>query len=180
MQNMYMTPLSYTNFSGVKKQTTLHFHITPRELTDWMVEHKALADELLEAFSDMQEEMAANPDGEATERQKLSMLRLVKILAEVSYGKPVDGGEVFDKSEAESFKFSAKYDAFRVFLFERPKELETFINTIMNNEVLAEFNARVNGGEAEAPAQLQPAGKNIPREELLRLMKEQGIKPEEL
>lgn len=178
MQNVYMTPLNYTNFSGVKKSAKLHFHVTPREFADWMVDNRRTADQMMEDFNSMQDTMENDPDGEATQDQKMTMLRLVRVLAEISYGKPSDDGEVFDKSELAEFIYSAKYDGFRMFLFENPKEMETFINTLLNSEVIAEFGNRVAAGAASAqPDEQQNKGKNLSRQEVLELMRAQGITP---
>jgi hypothetical protein len=183
MKNVYMTPLNYTNFAGDKKSTKLHFHLTPREFADWMIDHKAEADLLNESFASMSERMQEDPEGQLTEAQKLSMLRLVRILCEISYGKPSDDGEVFDKTELKQFIHSAKYDAFRLFLFQNPKEMQTFMDTILNEEVVAEFAKNVQAMEQanqneEAPAQqpkLQAVESKDPtqmsREELLEAMR---------
>lgn len=175
---MYMTPLNYTNFAGAKKSTKLHFHLTPREFTDWMVDNKDEADKLLRAFTSMQEDMEAQPDGDATESQKLSMLRLVRVLAELSYGQPSDDGEVFDKSETKKFTYSAAYDAFRLRLFENPKELLTFIQTLLNEEVMKDFSARISAlaqEEGKAEAKTLPYSpkdpKDMTHEELLAAFK---------
>lgn len=182
MQNMYMTPIAYTNFNGAKKQTKLHFHITPREFADWMIDNKQAADRLLADFTEMQSSMEADPDGEATEAQKLSMLRLVKILAELSYGHPSEDGELF--THDETFKYSAKYDAFRMFLFTNIKELETFIQTILNEEVIAEWGKQMEN--VERPEQQTAEVRQLPgqkgnksREEVLAMMREHGITPAE-
>lgn len=165
MQNVYMTPLRYTNFNGVEKTTKLHFHLTPRELTDWMVDNKDDADKLVAAFSEMQPVMESNPEGEATTEQKLTMLKLVRILAELSYGKPSEDGEHFDKSDIKKFNHSAAYDGFRMFLFQNPKELVSFIETILNEQVISEFSSRLaEANENGQPAQLQSVPTNGPKD----------------
>lgn len=180
IQNMYMTPLNYTNFAGAKKSTKLHFHITPVEFADWMMDNKAEADKMLEALSGMEEAMEANPNGEATEAQKLTMLRLIRTLAEISYGKPSDDGEVFDKSETEKFRYSAAYAAFRMFLFENQKEMLAFFQTLLNEDVIKEFSSRIAasaGDPAQPQLQSVPAEKDpslMTREELLEAMKKRN------
>ena len=174
-----MTPRKYKNFNDVEKSSKLYFHVTPREFTDWMIDHKDKADELIAAFSDMNDQMETNPDGEASMEQKLSMLKLVRILAEISYGKPDEDGEHFDKSGLEKFKHSAAYDAFRVFLFENAKEMVAFINTLLNQEVIAEFSKSVqamNNEQAElegAPAD-QTDFDGMTREELIAAMQKRN------
>lgn len=161
MKNTYMTPLNYVNFNGIKKSTKLHFHVTPREFTDWMIDNPDKAERLNEAFSDFTTQVEENPNGEASTEQKLSMLKLVRVLAEIGYGKPSDDGEFFDKSTTDKFAYSAAYDAFRIFLFENPKELVTFLQTLLNEEVVSEFSGRMQAAEADSVAGSEPALKGI-------------------
>lgn len=184
MQNMYSTPLRYTNFNGVEKHTTLHFHLTPREFTDWAIDNMEEANRMTEAFADLPEQIEQNP-GLATTEQKITMLQMIRLLAELSYGKPSEDGEYFDKSD-KKFAHSAAYDAFRLFLFQNGKELTTFIETILNKDVLKAFTEQIQAsaqeGEGATNAQPQkgqllqsvPAGKDpkdMSREELLEAMK---------
>jgi hypothetical protein len=149
MQNVYSTPLRYKNFNGVERTTTLHFHLTPREFTDWGIDHMAEANRLMEAFAEMPEDMGKNPAAEMSTEQKVAVLQMIRTLAELSYGKPTEDGEVFDKSD-KTFPYSAKYDAFRLFLFEHPNELNTFLETLLNKEVLDEFSEKLGAANATA------------------------------
>jgi len=178
MQNVYMTPLKYKNFAGQERTTKLHFHITPREFADWMIDNPDEADSLSNSFSEVQQGNTETlTAGDATTQQKLAMLRLVRVLAELGYGKPSEDGEIFDKSENKKFKYSAAYDAFRLFLFENPKEFVSFITTLLNEEVINEFSTRMQIGAASAEEQAeqeQPAGQKnydgMTREELVAAM----------
>lgn len=161
MKNTYMTPLRYKNFDGVEKDTKLHFHLTPREFSDWMIDNYAEANEMMEAFSSIVPAMENDPNGEMTTEQKLTMLKLVKILAELSYGKPSDDGEVFDKSGIQRFIYSAAYDAFRLFLFQNQKELVKFVETILNEEVISEFMSTLPKDEEDGNDE-SPALKSVP------------------
>jgi hypothetical protein len=174
MQNMYMTPLRYKNFAGVEKTTRLHFHITPREFMDWAMDHPTEANDLIETLSAMTTDESIE---EATTDQKYAMLRLVRTLAELGYGKPSDDGEHFFHDER--FKHSAAYDAFRLFLFENPKEFVAFNETLLNEEVIKEFGERVaafgGSNDEEKPAQpsltaVKKDPKDMSREELLEAM----------
>lgn len=156
MKNMYMTPLNYENFNGAKKSTKLHFHVTPREFVDWMLEHPDTAAEFQREFEGVQDAIEGQP-GEATQGQIRTMLRFVKVLAEIGYGEPSDDGEYFDKSQTAKFAHSAAYEGFRLFLFEKPKELSTFISTLLNEDVLNEFSATMQSGTAEMQELPQPA-----------------------
>jgi len=183
MDHVYMTPLRYKNFAGVEKHTQLHFHITPREFLDWAMDNPDQANDLIETLSNLTAGEDANLD-EATTDQKYAMLRLVRTLAELGYGKPDADGEYFFHDE--KFKYSAAYDAFRLFLFENPKEFIRFNETLMNEEVIAEFGKRVaNFGGEETEKDSQPAKKteggaksykDMSREELIAAMAERNQK----
>lgn len=136
MKNMYQTPIRYTNFAGKERNTTLYFHLTPRELADWMVDN---LDEALRFKAGLEEMDVDAAEGDATIKQKTTMLMLVRTLAEISNGTPSEDGEYFDKSEIKKFIHSAAYDAFRVFLFEKPKELKQFVETLMDEQATREF-----------------------------------------
>jgi len=180
MKNVYETPLRYKNFNGVERTTKVHFHLTPREFTDWMVEKPHAAQDLMNTFSNFEE-----IDGDATTDQKMSMLRLVKILAELSYGVPDEDGEVFDKSGLSKFIYSAAYDSFRMFLFENMNELSTFVSTLLNQEVIAEFSQRMEAINAQnaqneiaaapaKPAEPKKDPHNMSREELVAAMQQRN------
>ncbi len=183
MDNVYMTPIRYKNFAGKERNTQLHFHITPVEFLDWAMDHPDQANDLIETLANLTTGEDANLD-DATTDQKYAMLRLVRTLAELGYGKPDTDGDVFDKTDTPKFKFSAAYDAFRLFLFENPKEFVRFNETLLNEEVIAEFGKRVaNFGANEEPAEngqpaKQKAGaksyKEMSREELIAAMAERN------
>lgn len=188
-----MTPLSYTNFNGQKRTTKLYFHVTPRELADWMFENGEKADRLIADFEKVRVNLEAN---EGVDQANLSqedvrtMLRLVRVLAELSYGTPSDDGEVFDKSDINRFVHSAAYDAFRMFLFENPKELETFLTSLLSEDVVKEFGdrmsklegenaGRINGTEELRSVTGPTSPRELSREELEKayLEKVQGTAP---
>lgn len=177
MKNTYMTPLQYENFNGAKKTVKLFFHLTPREFADWMISNGEEADKFERDFTEMQEQMQDDPDGEPSTEQKRTMLRLVKVIAELSQGIPSDDGEFFDKTSNKKFIYSAAYDAFRLFLFEHPKELEEFIKSLLNEDVISEFSGRL---ESSAKNELEagPNGsngngdKNMSNDELIARIKE--------
>lgn len=150
-QNTYMTPLKYTNFNGVKRTTKLYFHLTPREFVDWMLENREQADKLMNDFmnvrGDMTPEEAKNASFNSEDVR--IMLRMVKVLAELSYGVPSDDGEVFDKSGLQRFINSAAYDGFRMLLFENPNELEEFFKNLLNEEVIEAFGKQMASVQAE-------------------------------
>lgn len=167
MKNVYMTPLNYENFNGVKKSVRLHFHVTPREFADWMLAHPEESELFQREFELLQEAVDANPEGNATKSQIYTMLRIVKVLAEIGYGTPSDDGEYFDKSETSKFAYSAAYEAFRLMLFEKPKELQTFITTLLNDDVIGEFTTAINSASAELvelPQPKNPDGEKSPQE----------------
>lgn len=181
MQNVYMTPLSYENFAGIKKTTKLYFHITPREFVDWMLEEREKADKLIADFMSVRGDMDDENTAFSTEDTRV-LLRMVKVLSELSYGVPSDDGEIFDKSGLQRFIHSAAYDAFRMFLFENPNELEQFFKQLLNEDIVKAFGDRMaklqqeaieNQQDIEAIKQVE-AGfkdpKDMSREELLAAM----------
>jgi len=178
MQNVYMTPLKYKNFAGQDRTTQLHFHITPREFADWMIDNPDEADSLTRSFAEVNDNTESLTAGDATTQQKLAMLRLVRVLAELGYGRPSDDGEFFDKSDTKKFAYSAAYDAFRLFLFENPKEFVSFINTLLNEQVINEFASRMQtvaavteeGEQNPQPVEGQKNFDGMTREELLAAM----------
>lgn len=167
MQNVYSTPLKYTNFNGVTRMTKLHFHLTPREFVDWMLEDREKADKLMSDFQrvrgdivDENGNIKEEADANFSSEDIRIMLRMVKVLAELSYGVPSDDGEHFDKSGLQKFIYSAAYDGFRMFLFENPKELEAFFNGVLNEEVVSEFGKRM--AEIEADQEDEPSKSALP------------------
>jgi len=184
MQNVYMTPLKYKNFAGQDRTTKLHFHITPREFADWMIDNPDEAESLTNSFAEVQQDNTETlVAADATTQQKLAMLRLVRVLAELGYGKPSEDGEYFDKSDNKKFAYSAAYDAFRLFLFENPKEFVSFITTMLNEQVINEFSTRMqtvaaSTAEQQDGEQAQPAGPTnydgMTREELVAAMQKRN------
>lgn len=162
MLNTYSTPLRYKNFNGVEKNTTLHFHLTPRELTDWMVENMEKTERIQRIMGDIEQDNVLDPNAEATTEQKSAMLALVRILAELSNGVPTEDGEYFDKSNLDRFIHSAAYDAFRLFLFQNPKELKHFIETLLPEESVREFASVLH--EASTDAEVQAVEQKKPRD----------------
>lgn len=176
MDNVYMTPLKYKNFSGQERSTKLYFHLTPREFTDWMIENRSEARQLKNDFDEMQDQLEHPEETMASEGQILAMLRFVRVVAELSYGKPSDDGEIFDKSGLKDFIYSAAYDAFRMFLFEHMNEMVKFIQTLFNEDVVKEFSAQMARLQAEepktessSPALAAVPDKEISDEELLKM-----------
>lgn len=169
MKNLYSTPLRYKNFAGVEKNVTLYFHLTPRELADWMLENMDVAERVRRALGEIDVENL-DEDADATTEQKSAMLSLVRVLAELSNGHPSDDNEYFDKSGLGKFVHSAAYDAFRLFLFEHPKELRTFIETLLPEESVMEFT-RVIHGSANAVTEKTPQNRRRSREDILAELK---------
>lgn len=141
MKNVYVKDVSYENFAGEEKSQKLHFHITPREFADWMIDHPAESDRLQMVFIQLETEMAGKAEKGLISREvMMEMMKLVRLLAELSYGTPSADNEYFSRpSSGYKFSESAAYDAFRIWLFEHPEEIEQFINTILNPQVVEEF-----------------------------------------
>lgn len=172
MKNVYIKKISYENFLGEPKETTLHFHLTPREFSDWMLNNMNEAIALQVAF----EKMAGLGAGDAVSPQNMTTIHgLVKLLAEMSYGVPSDDGEYFDKSDAKKFTTSAAYDEFRLWLFTNPSEVEKFINTVLNPEVIDEFVKKATKESGVSEEDLKELGNKklteLTPEELMALYK---------
>lgn len=173
MKNVYTKKISYENFLGEPREMTLHFHLTPREFSDWMLNNMNEAIALQVAF----EKMAGLGEKDAVSPENMTVIHgLVKLLAEMSYGVPSEDGEYFDKTEAKKFTSSAAYDEFRLWLFMNPSEVEKFVNTVLNPEVIDEFvkkTAKQTGVSEEKLQELSSKKlSDLSPEELMALYKQ--------
>lgn len=141
MKNVYTTEVSYENLAGEEKTQTLHFHITPREFADWMIDNMEEATRMEAVFRDLAK---LDESKQATPETLMEIMKVIRLLAELSYGVPSVDGEAFTRpNRGYKFTESAAYDAFRIRLFESMDELEKFANTIMNPKVIEEFTKKL-------------------------------------
>lgn len=136
-KNRYMTPLKYKNGNGDTRTTKLYFELSPVELADWTVENPFDANELQASMQEIQE-AGLDKDRLLTRDEINTMMGVVKLLAQISAGRPTDDGEYFIKDP--NWISSYAYREFRTFLFTQPKEMNQFLETLLDNEIMEEFN----------------------------------------
>lgn len=137
---MIKKTITYQTYTGRERTEDLWFHATKAELFD----HLDLTEEL--------EELSANLSG--TEKRDLSkaeimqILKLVKRLVRISYGRRSDDGEKFYKTEEawQDFAATPAYDALLMGLFENPEEAISFMTGIMPPDLI---EAAKKGGRPE-------------------------------
>lgn len=136
MKNRYTTPFKYTDGNGKERHTTATFELDPIEFMDWTFEHPFEANELQASMSELNE-VAQGVSRDLTQDEIRTMLYVIKILTQLSYGTPDDAGDYFirDPRWADSYK----YRGFRMFLMTHPKEVEQFLNALLDNDVMEKF-----------------------------------------
>jgi len=175
MKHVYTKSFEYENFSGLKKRALVHFHLTGREFVDWMTKNMDTAKDLYLQLSGLE---GKDPKKSMTMDDLASTLNLVKTICEISYGVPSEDGDYFDKRGVDKFLQSAAYDAFREMLFQEPGELEKFLSTVINPEVLKALS-KMDFGAGAIEAQVQDEVKEkalteLSREELLAKFQERS------
>lgn len=132
----YMTPLGYTDGNGQKRTTKLYFELDPIELTDWTFEHPFEANELRASLMELRE-IEKEDSRDLTQDEIRTMLGVIKLLAQLSAGRPTEDGEYFLKDP--NWTSSYAYRGFRQFLMTNPKEVQTFLTTLLDNSAMEEF-----------------------------------------
>lgn len=153
--NRYMTPLKYKNGENKERTTKLYFELSPVELADWVMENPFDANELQASMIEMKE-IHEEESRDLTRDEINTMMGVVKLLAKISAGRPTEDGEYFLKDE--NWVHSYAYRQFRIFLFTNPNEMNQFLSTLLDNEVMTEFNATLEASNAKAAAQAQKSG----------------------
>ena len=148
MKNVFEIQVAYKTLNDQPRTKKLYFHLNPIEFADWMSANPAEAMILERDFKGLED--ALQIDGEATTEQKYTVLRLVKILSELSHGIPSEDGEYFDKSRNDQFLQSMAYQAFRLSLFSDPQNMDKFFGTILNDEVMKQFQEVVTSAATPA------------------------------
>lgn len=169
MKHVYTKSFEYENFSGLKKRALVHFHLTGREFVDWMTTNMDMARDLYQQLAGLD---GKDPQKSMTMDDLASTLNLVKTICEISYGMPSEDGDYFDKRGVDKFLQSAAYDAFREMLFQEPGELETFLSTVINPEVLKALS-KMDFGAGATKVEDKDI-KDLSREELVELMRERS------
>lgn len=156
--NRYTTELKYKNGNGVVRNAKLYFELAPIELADWTIANPFEANELRAGLSEM-DAVRQEDSRDLTQDEIYVMLDIIRILAEISAGRPTDDGEYFIKDK--NWTSSYAYREFRTFLFTHPTEMNDFMTVLLNAEVMAEFEkalAKANDEVENAPAETKPAG----------------------
>ena len=168
----YMTPLKYTDGNGKTRTTKVYFELDPIELVDWTFENPYQAAELRDSLSEL-EEIEREDSRDLTQPEIRMMLGVIKLLSQISAGKPDDSGDYFHKDP--SWTSSYAYRAFRVLLLTNAKETETFLKTLLDNDTMEKFNQALAEGAAKAESTATTSaktdGNNMSQEELFAMWK---------
>lgn len=132
----YMTPLKYVDGNGKEISTKVYFEIDPIELTDWLFTHQFEANELRASLIELQE-LEKQDSRNLTPDEVGTLLSVIKLLADISAGRPTDDGAYFIKDP--NWTSSYAYRAFREFLLTNPNETQEFLATLLNNDVMEKF-----------------------------------------
>jgi hypothetical protein len=150
-----MTPLKYKDGNGKEMRTKLHFELDPIELTDWTFENPFEANELRASLIELRD-ISEEESRDLSEDEIRTMLGVIKLLAQLSAGRPTEDGQYFLKDP--NWTSSYAYRGFRTFLLTNPKEVQTFMTTLLDNDTMEEFmkaindaNARMEEEEAQGP-----------------------------
>lgn len=168
MTERYMTPIEYVNGKGQKKRAQLYFELDPIELTDWVFANPFEANELRASFTEL-EKIEQEESRDLTQDEVRMLMWIIKILAELSAGRPDDSGEYFirDKNWTSSYA----YRGFRFFLLTHPKETQEFLRVLMNATVMQEFTGALQKAYQEPEEQAtKPSEPSAPTERSLREM----------
>jgi hypothetical protein len=143
-----MTPLKYTDGNQKERTGKVYFELDPIELTDWTMENPFEANELRASLIELRE-IEQMESHDMTPDEIRTMLYVIKLLAQLSYGRPTDDGEYFLKDP--NWTSSYKYRGFRMFLMTNPKEVQEFLKQLLDNDVMEKFT----GALAEANEKME-------------------------
>ena len=132
----YYTPLKYRDGNGKEKHAKLHFELDPVELTDWIFENPFEANELQASLQDLAE-WEKEESRDLTPEEIRVMLGVIKLIAQISAGRPTEDGEYFLKDP--NWTSSYAYRGFRTFLLTNPNEVSQFLKTLLDNDVMEQF-----------------------------------------
>lgn len=152
MVNRYRTPLKYKDGNGKERTGVVYFELDPIELTDWTMENPFEANELRASLMELQA-IEKEESRDLTQDEIRTMLGVIKLLAQISAGRPTDDGAYFLKDP--NWTSSYMYKGFRLFLMTNPREVDQFLKQLLDNDVMEEFTKAINEAneklEAEAP-----------------------------
>lgn len=156
MTNRYMTPLKYEDGNGQQRTTKVYFELDPIELVDWTFENAFEANELRASLIELRE-IEKEDSRDLTPDEIRTMLGVIKLLAQLSAGRPTDDGDYFLKDP--NWTSSYAYRAFRTLLLTSPKETQTFLTTLLDEKTMQQFAEALDTAneenEAAAPAEAE-------------------------
>jgi hypothetical protein len=157
MTNRYYTPLIYKDGNGKDRNVKLYFELDPIELTDWTLENPFAANELRASVMELRE-IEEEDSRDLTQEEIRTMLGVIKLLSELSAGRPTDDGDYFLKDP--NWTSSYAYRGFRLFLMTHPNEVTQFLKTLLDNDIMEKFTEALTEANAKLEAQDAPAGKS--------------------
>lgn len=169
MTNRYMTPLKYKDGNGKERMTKVYFELDPVELADWTFENAFEANELRASLLELKA-IEEEDSRDLTPEEIRTMLGVIKLLASIAAGRPTEDGEYFLKDP--NWTSSYAYRGFRQFLMTNPKEVQNFLTTLLDNDVMEEFTKALSDANEKASAEAkEEASKSDSGEETLEKMK---------
>jgi hypothetical protein len=169
MTNRYMTPLKYKDGNGNQRNTKVYFELDPVELADWTFEHPFEANELRASLIELRE-IEKEESRDLTQEEIRTMLGVIKLLAQIAAGRPTDDGEYFLKDP--NWTSSYAYRGFRQFLLMNPKEVQTFLTTLLNNKVMEEFTKALDESNQKIEAEAAQTSTNDSGPDTLEKMRQ--------
>ncbi len=156
----YNTPLKYKNGAGDTKFTKLFFELDPLEFMDWVINNTFDANELMAGLQEIQDAGLEENPRDLTRDEVATLLNIIKVLVRLSAGKPTDDDEYFLKDP--NWTSSYAYRGFRLFLLEKPAEMNQFLKTLLDGGVMEEFTATLQKAQEDQPAEAQANSDNSP------------------
>ena len=150
MTERYMTPIKYTDGNQKSRTAQLYFELDPIEFVDWTMEHPFEANELRASLIELRD-IEKEDSRDLSQEEIRTMLGVIKLLAELSAGRPTDDGEYFLKDP--NWTSSYKYKGFRMFLMTNPKEVQEFLKQLLDNDVMEKFTEALEEANAKAEAE---------------------------
>lgn len=155
MTNRYSTPLKYKDGNGKDRMTKLYFELDPIELTDWTIENPFEANEFRASLIELRS-IEEEDSRDMTQDEIRTMLGVIKLLSQLSAGRPTEDGEYFLKDP--NWTSSYAYRGFRLFLMTNPKEVQEFLKSLLDNDTMLTFTKALE--EANDKVEDIPEGKS--------------------
>ena len=122
----------------------------PIELTDWTFENPFDANELKASLAELSE-IEKEDSRDLTYDEVRTMLGVIKLLAQISAGRPTDDGDYFLKDP--NWTSSYAYRGFREFLMTNPREVQQFLSTLLDNDTMLKFTEALTAANAKVDAE---------------------------